>query len=316
MQGRMRSKSAVEETPQLPEAPSAELALIEQFLDRLWSETGCAKNTLASYRFDLLIFAQWLQLQKSDLLSARRDHVLDFLSYRHSQGCKPRTSARGLSAIRAFYARALQDGLVAHNPSALVQSPKLPKSLPKALSEREIDALLQAPNCEDSAGLRDKAMLELMYATGLRVSELITLRAEQINLRQGVLRVLGKGQKERLVPLGEVAQDWLERYVQSARSSFANARHTDILFLTQRGDAMTRQAFWYLIKRYASRAGVRSLSPHGLRHSFATHLLNHGADLRVVQLLLGHADLSTTQIYTLIARENLKRFHQQHHPRG
>lgn len=296
--------------------PESEVALIEGFLDRLYSETGAARNTLDSYRFDLSIFAQWLSRQKTAILAATRAEVLDFLAFRHEQGCSARTSARGLSALKAFYRRAQLDGSMSHNPTSQVRAPKLPKPLPKALSEREIELLLAAPDVSEIAGLRDKAMLELMYATGLRVTELTTLRAEQINLRQGVLRVLGKGQKERLVPMGEIAQDWLERYVNEARAQFPNARASDVLFLSNRGDALTRQAFWYIVKRCAAKACVRSLSPHGLRHSFATHLLNHGADLRVVQLLLGHADLSTTQIYTMIAKENLKKFHQQHHPRG
>ena len=296
--------------------PELELAHIERFLDRLYSETGAAKNTLVSYRFDLCIFAGWIHRQSSTMLTATRAQVMDFLAFRHDQGCIARTSARGLSALKAFYARALLDGAISHNPTSQVRAPKLPKPLPKALSEREIELLLSAPDIEAIAGLRDKAMLELMYATGLRVTELTTLKAEQVNLRQGVLRVLGKGQKERLVPMGEIAQDWLERYFNEARTQFPNAKASDVLFLSNRGDALTRQAFWYIVKRCAAKAGVRSLSPHGLRHSFATHLLNHGADLRVVQLLLGHADLSTTQIYTMIAKENLKKFHQMHHPRG
>jgi integrase/recombinase XerD len=289
---------------------------IERFLDRLWSETGAAKNTLASYRLDLIQYALWLQRQGLNLQSAERMHVLSYLSALHARGLKARSSARALSALKAFYGRALQDGLITANPTSLVRAPKLPKSLPKALSEREIDELLAAPDVSTAAGLRDKAMLELMYATGLRVSELVPLSAEQVNLRQAAVRIVGKGNKERLVPFGEIALDHLERYLQLGREQLPNARTSSVLFLTQRGEAMTRQAFWYLVKRYALKAGIRTLSPHGLRHSFATHLLNHGADLRVLQLLLGHAELSTTQIYTLIAREKLKQFHAQHHPRG
>ncbi len=302
--------------PILPEAHAQDIALIAQFIDRYWGQTGAAKNTLASYRFDLSIFARWLTLQRKHLADVDRADVLAFLAYRAEHGAKARTTARGLSALKTFYGQRIQDGLQSENPTALVSGPKLPKKLPKAISEREVELLLHAPDLEDPQGLRDKAMLELMYATGLRVSELVTLKGEQVNLRAGVLRVRGKGQKERLVPIGETAIDWLEKYLSQARPQMAPKIKTDALFVTTRAVAMTRQAFWYLVKRYALKAGISSISPHVLRHSFATHLLNHGADLRVVQLLLGHTDLSTTQIYTYIARENLKRLHAQHHPRG
>jgi len=298
-----------------PRAP--DLALIETFLDRYWGETGASANTLASYRLDLIIFARWLSAHAlPNLAEVTRAQILDFLAYRSSGGKSARTGARTLSTLKTFYGQRVAYALQAENPTSLVSGPKLPRSLPKALSEREIVDLIAAPDISTPAGLRDKAMIELMYATGLRVTELVTLKGEQINLRQGVLRVMGKGSKERLVPMGEHAVEWIERYLAEARAELAPGAKSAALFVTARGTAMTRQAFWYLIKRYAVLAGVRTLSPHVLRHSFATHLLNHGADLRVVQLLLGHVDLSTTQIYTYIARENLKKLHAMHHPRG
>ena len=299
------------------EPRAADLALIDTFLDRYWGETGASANTLASYRLDLIIFARWLDAHDlPNLGEVSRAQILDFLAYRSSGGKSARTGARSLSTLKTFYGQRVAYALQAENPTSLVSGPKLPRSLPKALSEREIVDLIAAPDISTPAGLRDKAMLELMYATGLRVTELVTLKGEQINLRQGVLRVMGKGAKERLVPMGEHAVEWIERYLAEARAELAPGVKSHALFVTARGAALTRQAFWYLIKRYALRAGVRTLSPHVLRHSFATHLLNHGADLRVVQLLLGHVDLSTTQIYTYIARENLKKLHALHHPRG
>ena len=299
------------------EPRAADLALIETFLDRYWGETGASANTLASYRLDLLIFARWLSAHSLPSLSdVTRAQILDFLAYRSSGGKSARTGARTLSTLKTFYGQRVAYAQQAENPTSLVSGPKLPRSLPKALSEREIVELIAAPDITTPAGLRDKAMIELMYATGLRVTELVTLKGEQINLRQGVLRVMGKGAKERLVPMGEHAVEWIERYLAEARAELAPGAKSAALFVTARGAPMTRQAFWYLIKRYALRAGIRTLSPHVLRHSFATHLLNHGADLRVVQLLLGHVDLSTTQIYTYIARENLKKLHALHHPRG
>ena len=299
------------------EPRAADLALIDAFLDRYWGETGASANTLASYRLDLIIFARWLSANAlPNLAEVSRAQVLDFLAFRSSGGKSARTGARTLSTLKTFYGQRVAYAQQAKNPTSLVSGPKLPRSLPKALSEREIVDLIAAPDISMPAGLRDKAMIELMYATGLRVTELVTLKGEQINLRQGVLRVMGKGAKERLVPMGEHAVEWIERYLAEARAELAPGTKSAALFVTARGEAMTRQAFWYLLKRYALRAGVRSLSPHVLRHSFATHLLNHGADLRVVQLLLGHVDLSTTQIYTYIARENLKKLHAMHHPRG
>ena len=299
------------------EPRAADLALIETFLDRYWGETGASANTLASYRLDLIIFARWLSAHSLPHLGeVSRAQILDFLAYRSSGGKSARTGARTLSTLKTFYGQRVAYAQQAENPTSLVSGPKLPRSLPKALSEREIVDLIAAPDISTPAGLRDKAMIELMYATGLRVTELVTLKGEQINLRQGVLRVMGKGAKERLVPMGEHAVEWIERYLAQGRAELAPGLKSPALFITARGAAMTRQAFWYLIKRYALVAGVRTLSPHVLRHSFATHLLNHGADLRVVQLLLGHVDLSTTQIYTYIARENLKKLHAMHHPRG
>ena len=309
-----RDPSSVQ-TDVVPRA--ADLALIDAFLDRYWGETGASANTLASYRLDLIIFARWLSANAlPNMGEVTRAQVLDFLAFRSAGGKSARTGARTLSTLKTFYGQRVAYAQQAENPTSLVSGPKLPRSLPKALSEREIVDLIAAPDVSTPAGLRDKAMIELMYATGLRVTELVTLKGEQINLRQGVLRVMGKGAKERLVPMGEHAVEWIERYLAQSRAELAPGTKSAALFVTARGEAMTRQAFWYLLKRYALRAGVRSLSPHVLRHSFATHLLNHGADLRVVQLLLGHVDLSTTQIYTYIARENLKKLHAMHHPRG
>lgn len=289
---------------------------IERFLDRKWAEQGLAKNTLSSYRSDLVLYARWLLPRGVALLQASRVDVMDYLAFSYATGNKARTAARALSALKQFYGLSVRDGLRTEDPCSQVRAPKLPRSLPKAIGEREVEALLAAPDASGTLGLRDKAMLEMLYATGLRVTELVSLQGEQVNLRQGVLRVLGKGAKERLVPIGEVAQDWLERYLKESRPALNPGNRDPALFLTQRGAPMTRQAFWYLIKRYALRAGIRTLSPHVLRHCFATHLLNHGADLRVVQLLLGHTNLSTTQIYTHVAREGLKRLYQLHHPRA
>src|SRR5690554_1789556 len=270
------------------ELPAEALVQIEGFLDRLWMESGLSAHTLAAYRTDLCGFAAYLAERGAALPTARRDHVLEYLALKVQGGAKPRSTARLLSTLRRYYRFQVREGAVSADPTAQVDSPRLGKPLPKALSEAEVDALLAAPVVDDPLGLRDRAMLELLYATGLRVSELVGLSMGQVNLRQGVVRVTGKGSKERLVPMGEEAQDWLERYVRKARPALLGARQTEALFVTQRGEGLTRQAFWYRIKHYAQTAGVRStLSPHTLRHSFATHLLNHGADLRVVQLLLG-----------------------------
>lgn len=302
----------------MPSVTDTEAVLIEQFLERSWAENGLARPTQESYRRDLRGLSRWLQARSAHLLSVKRQDLFDYLSERSGQNYAARSNARLLSALRSFYAQQLRFGVITDNPTALLDLPKLSKGLPKALSESEVEALLNGPNVSTDAGLRDRAMIELMYATGLRVSELVNLPSSAINLRQGVLRVMGKGSKERLVPMGEEAQHWLERYIQQARPVFAQKKILPFLFLNARAAAMTRQQFWNLIKKTAVQAGIDSgkVSPHGLRHSFATHLLNHGADLRVLQMLLGHSSLSTTQIYTLVAKEGLKRLHQAHHPRA
>ncbi|UHQ22631.1 site-specific tyrosine recombinase XerD [Lysobacter sp. 5GHs7-4] len=302
----------------LPPLPDADEAAIQAFLDAIWAESGLAQQTLDSYRRDLAGLARWLDGRKGGLTGADRATLFDYLAWRTQEGYSPRSNARLLSALRAFYALRLRRGERSDDPTALLEPPRLPRSLPKALAESQIEALLHAPEIETPLGLRDRAMLELMYAAGLRVSELVNLTATAVNLRQGVLRVSGKGGKERLVPLGEEAQHWLERYLAQARPVLAGKRALAPLFLAQSGEAPTRQQFWLLVKRYAAVAGIdpARISPHGLRHSFATHLLNHGADLRALQMLLGHSSLSTTQIYTLVAREQLKQLHAKHHPRG
>jgi integrase/recombinase XerD len=299
-------------------AGDADNALIAAFVERLWAEQGLARQTLDSYRRDLDGLARWLDARGARLLAASRADLFDYLAQRSAQQYAPRSNARLLSALRAFYAQQLRLHAIAEDPTALLASPKLGRSLPKALSESEIEALLSAPDTDSPAGLRDRAMFELMYATGLRVSELVGLPAAAVNLRQGVLRVTGKGGKDRLVPMGEEAQHWLERYLREARPTLAGKRDALPLFLDAQAHAVSRQRFWALTKAVAARAGIdpKKVTPHGLRHSFATHLLNHGADLRALQMLLGHASLSTTQIYTLVAREGLKRLHAQHHPRG
>ena len=302
----------------LPPLRDADARAIEAFLDSAWAESGLSRQTLASYRRDLEGFARWRDGTAGGLPGADQAALFDYLAWRSRDGYSPRSNARLLSALRAFFADALRRGTRADDPTALLQPPRLPRSLPKALSETEVEALLAAPDTGTPAGLRDRAMLELMYACGLRVSELVGLPATAVNLRQGVLRISGKGGRERLVPLGEEAQDWLQRYLDEARPVLAGKRALAPLFLTAAGEAPSRQQFWALVKRLAGVAGIepRRISPHGLRHSFATHLLNHGADLRVLQMLLGHGSLSTTQIYTLVAREQLKRLHRRHHPRG
>lgn len=303
---------------QQPPLPDADGAAIESFLDALWAEAGVAQATLASYRRDLRGFARWRNGRGGGLASADRAALFDYFALRTREGYSPRSNARLLSALRAFFAHRLRRGDRKDDPTALLEPPKLPRSLPKALAESEIDALLAAPDMATPLGLRDRAMFELMYAAGLRVSELVTLPATALNLRQGVLRVVGKGGKERLVPLGEEAQHWLERYLAEARPQLAGKRPPAQLFLGSGGAPPSRQQFWQLVKRYAGAAGIdpKRISPHGLRHSFATHLLNRGADLRALQLLLGHSSLSTTQIYTLVAREHLQQLHAKHHPRG
>jgi len=293
-----------------------EMALIDTFLDYLWLEHGLSQNTRSAYGTDLRALSLWLNAQQLDLLRAQREHLLQYLAHRVECGNKSRTSARQLSTLRRFYQYWVREGRLTEDPSARIDAPKLGRSLPKSLSEAEVEALLSAPDLETELGLRDKTMLELLYASGLRVSELVGLTLGQLNLRQGVARITGKGNKERLVPLGEVCVDCLQQYLQELRPQLVKLP-VDEVFLTKRGEGMTRQAFWYLVKRHAKHVGIaKSLSPHTLRHAFATHLLNHGADLRVVQMLLGHSDLSTTQIYTHVARERLKDIHHHHHPRG
>ncbi len=293
--------------------------MIDGFLDALWSERGLSQNTLAAYRRDLSAWADWLGSELSlDLLSADSATLQQYLAYRGKQGAKTSSMARVLSSLRRFYHYQLRQGRVAEDPSALIDAPRIGRSLPGSLSETQVDALLEAPDTEKMLGLRDRAMLELLYATGLRVTELISLELSQINLQMGVVRVLGKGSKERLVPIGDVAVGWVSVYLDVARPELMRGQGVcNAVFVTRRGQGMSRQAFWYLIKRYAVEAGIeQKLSPHTLRHAFATHLLNHGADLRVLQMLLGHSNLSTTQIYTHIAQARLQEVHRQHHPRG
>ena len=296
----------------------AEPAVIDEFCDALWLEDGLARNTLDSYRRDLAQLSRWLATQGGKaLLEAGHADLLGFLAYRVRRGAKATTTSRLLSTLKRFYRHALRQGRIAIDPTLDIVAPKLPRSLPKSLTEQDVEDLLAAPRTNKPLGLRDRAMLETLYASGLRVSELVTLRLSQVSQDMGVVRVIGKGSKERLVPLGEEALAWIGRYLKDGRPALLDGRLSDALFVTTRGDAMTRQMFWQLIKRYAMQANVRRpISPHTVRHAFATHLLNHGADLRVVQLLLGHSDISTTQIYTHVARERLKQLHARHHPRG
>lgn len=294
---------------------AASLEQIDLFLDSLWVESGLSENTLSAYSSDLKIFAKWLN--KNTLFEVEESHIASFLESRYKQGIGSRSSARILSSLKRFYGYLHREGSIEKDPTTLIEAPHVGRVLPESLSESDVDLLLDAPEITYALGFRDKAMLEMLYATGLRVSELIGLKFGQVSFRQGFVRVIGKGNKERLVPVGEQAMEWLEHYMQGARIELLTERQSDFLFVTKRGSGMTRQAFWHIIKRYAKKAGiVKALSPHTLRHAFATHLLNHGADLRVVQLLLGHSDLSTTQIYTHIAQERLKLLHAEFHPRG
>ncbi|WP_425416043.1 site-specific tyrosine recombinase XerD [Pseudoalteromonas qingdaonensis] len=287
---------------------------IEQFLDALFLESGASDNTLSAYRTDLKKFSDFLAPQA--LLDVDTQEVEQYLAYRVDLGLSPRSTARSISALKRFYQHQIVDKRLTRSPLETISRPKATQSLPKTLSEEDVEALLAAPDCEDAMGLRDRAMLELLYATGLRVSELIGLRLEHVNQNQAVVFVKGKGGKERLVPMGEEALDWLARYLKFARPALIK-HATDFVFVSKRGIGMTRQTFWHRIKHYAMLANIKSdLSPHTLRHAFATHLLNHGADLRVVQMMLGHSDLSTTQIYTHVANERLKLVHQTHHPRA
>lgn len=290
--------------------------LIDAFCDQLWLQDGLAASSLSSYRRDLHAWAAWLAPR--ELLAADRGDVEGWLADQFRAKAKATSVARRLSALRRFYRLQLERATVREDPTARVRSPKQPRRLPKLLSEAQVEALLAAPATETTLGLRDRAMLETLYATGLRVSELVGLRMAQVSMDMGVVRVVGKGSKERLVPLGDEAVEWLQRYVKEARPGLAGDGKNECVFLTTRRTPLTRQAFWALIKRYALKSAIApaALSPHVLRHAFATHLLNHGADLRVVQLLLGHADITTTTIYTHVARERLKQLHAQHHPRG
>lgn len=288
---------------------------IEAFLDGIWMERGLSDNTLAAYRSDLTKFSAWLKSRNRPLIRATRADVLRFLA--DNVAAPARTTARRLSSLKQFYRLQLREGRISHDPCDCVDSPRLGRPLPRSLAESEVEMLLNAPDTSDSVGIRDRTMLEVLYATGLRVSELVNLTLMQVNLRQGTLRIFGKGNKERLVPFGEEAGHWLTTYRSKARPELLKGCLSDALFPTRRGRAMTRQGFWHVIKRYARTSGIRGgLSPHTLRHAFATHLLNHGADLRVVQMLLGHEDICTTQIYTHVARERLKALHREHHPRG
>lgn len=291
------------------------LEQIDFFLDSLWVESGLSENTLAAYGSDLKIFAKWLKIKS--LLDVNEADIALFLESRYKLGIVSRSSARILSSLRRFYGYLNREDLIEIDPTVLIEAPHIGRFLPESISEADVDLLLEAVELGNVLGFRDKVMLEVLYATGLRVSELVSLKFEQVSFRQGLVRVMGKGNKERLVPVGEQAMEYLEQYMAGARIEILAGRQCDFLFVTKRGGGMTRQAFWYVIKRYAKKAGLnKALSPHTLRHAFATHLLNHGADLRVVQLLLGHSDLSTTQIYTHIAQERLKLLHAEFHPRG
>lgn len=298
-------------------ASNATEAVIDRFLDSIWMERGLSANTLGAYRADLVALRRWLAARDVSLIYATRSDLLAFIAWRSEQGAKPRSTARQLSSFRRFYRFLVREGVVKDDPTIRIDMPRIGRSLPQSLTEGEVEALLGAPDVNDPLGHRDRTMLEVLYATGLRVSELINLRQSEINLNQGVLRIVGKGDRERLIPLGAEAQNWLRDFIGGPRSEILLERQTDYLFPTRRGECMTRQAFWHIIKRYSSQAEIRSkMSPHTLRHAFATHLLNNGADLRVVQMLLGHSDLSTTQIYTHVARARLKELHSDHHPRG
>lgn len=292
--------------------------LVEEFLNAIWLERNLAENTVESYKLDLLALNQSLQLKNVNFITAQTTHLQDFLMQRFADGYQASSTARLMSATKRFFQFLYQENYRTDDPSAVLSSPKLPKKLPKDLTESQVEALLESPNAQDPLELRDKAMLEVLYATGLRVTELVSLEVSDISLRQGVIRVIGKGNKERLVPLGEEAIYWLEYYFKYGRDDLLKSGPVDVLFPSRLGKKMTRQTFWHRIKYYAILAdiNIEALSPHVLRHAFATHLLNHGADLRVVQMLLGHSSLSTTQIYTHVATERLKQLHSKHHPRA
>ena len=292
-------------------------ALIDQFLDWIWLESGLSQHTITAYRTDLKLYSKWLFKQGTSLAKASRSDLLAYLSFRMSEGTQSRTVARFLSTMKRYYQFAIAQKWLTINPVKDVVMPKTMRHLPKVISEQEVEKLLEAADTRSSYGLRDRAMLETIYATGLRVSELVNLSLAEINLQAGVVRVTGKGNKQRLVPMGEEAISWIERYLEAARPELLRKKITDAVFLSSRGTAMSRQAFWQIIKKYAALIGLKpDLSPHTLRHAFATHLINHGADLRTTQMLLGHSDLSTTQIYTHVAKQRLKSLHSKHHPRG
>jgi integrase/recombinase XerD len=297
--------------------PREELsAHITAYLDAMWLERGLADNTLAAYRRDLAMTEGWLRERHATLLTATGADLFDYMSERFASGTSARTAARWLSSLRGFYRHALFNQQLTEDPSQALEHPKLGRALPGSLSMEEVESLLAVPDVDEPIGLRDRAMLELLYASGLRISELVNLELVNVNRRQGVVRVVGKGGKERLVPMGEAALYWLERYLAEARSALLPAGGS-ALFPSRRGRAMTRQTFWHAIKRYALRAGIsKNISPHTLRHAFATHLVDNGADLRAVQMMLGHSDLSTTQIYTHVAQQRLQRLVREHHPRG
>jgi integrase/recombinase XerD len=298
-------------------ASNSSEAVIDKFLDAIWMERGLSANTLGAYRADLVSLRRWLAERDVSLIYATRSDLLAFIAWRTEHGAKPRSTARQLSSFRRFFRFLLREGVIQEDPTVKIDMPRIGRSLPQSLTEGEVEALLAAPDVSDPLGHRDRTMLEVLYATGLRVTELINLRQSEINLNQGVLRIVGKGDRERLIPLGEESQTWIREFIAGPRTEILLERQTDFLFPTRRGDRMTRQAFWHIIKRYSKAAEISSkMSPHTLRHAFATHLLNNGADLRVVQMLLGHSDLSTTQIYTHVARARMKEMHSEHHPRG
>ena len=291
--------------------------LLDRFLDAMWSEQGLARNTLAAYGSDLRLLERWLGRRGKELTEAGKPDLLAFIGERTAEGVNARTLSRQLSTARRFYGYLVREGLIDRDPSARIATPRVGRPLPHSLTEDEVEDLLAAPSLSDPLGVRDRCMLEVLYATGLRVSELIGLTVAQLNLANGVLRILGKGSKERLVPLGEEAADWVRKFLDGARREILGERVSDALFPTRRGSAMTRQAFWQRLRKHGAAAGItEGLTPHTLRHAFATHLLDHGADLRVVQLLLGHSSLSTTQIYTQVARKRLRDLHRRHHPRA
>jgi integrase/recombinase XerD len=303
-----QKKKPVAATPNIPE--------IDTFIDQLWLEDGLSANTLSSYRNDLKGFAEWCGKQALGLWEVQSYHLQEYLAHRFPL-VKVRSINRLIATLRRFYRYALAANLIRQDPTLHIEAPKMPKQLPKTLSESQVEDLLHAPDVNTPLGMRDRAMLELLYASGLRVSELVNVTIAEVSTQDGVVRVTGKGSKTRLVPMGQEAAEWIDRYLTMARPEILKGSLSDAVFVTTRGDAMTRHAFWHIIQRYALQAGIsQHISPHVLRHAFATHLLNHGADLRVVQMLLGHADISTTQIYTHVARERLQQLHKVHHPRG